>query len=47
MVGAWMMGDAEIGEDQPAQNLDAAFLCRIGRRSEPARQIAIESMLGP
>src|ERR1700722_1330181 len=46
MIGARMVGDTEVGEDQPAENLHTAFFCGIGGGSEPAREIAVKPTLG-
>lgn len=45
MIGTRMMRDAEIGEDQSAEDLDGDFLYRIGGGAEAAREIAVEPML--
>src|SRR5271157_57673 len=43
VVGARMVRNAEVGEDQPAENLHGAFLGRVGGGSEAAAQITIEA----
>ncbi len=40
------MGHAEVGEDEPAQNLDGAFFRSVGSRPEATGQIGIEAVLG-
>jgi hypothetical protein len=42
-----MVRDAEIGQDEAAENLDRDLFECIGGRDEPAAQIAIETMRRP
>jgi hypothetical protein len=45
MIGSRMMGDAEVGEDHPTQNLDRNLFKGIGCGAEPPAEVAVEPML--
>ena len=47
MIGARMVGYTQVGKDETAENLDAAFLGSVGSRTEPAREIAVKPVLCP
>ena len=47
MVGPRVVCDAEIGEDEPAQNLDDALFGGVSGGTETAAQVAVEAVLGP
>jgi hypothetical protein len=35
MIGAWMVGDTQVSQYEPAKNFHAAFFRGIGSRAEP------------
>jgi hypothetical protein len=43
-IGSRMVGDAEIGEDHAAQDLDRDLFERVGRGAEPPAEVAVEPM---
>ena len=47
MIGPRMVSYTQIGKDETAENLHAAFLGGIGSRTEPAREIAVKPVLCP
>ena len=45
VVGARVVGDAEVGEYQAAEDFHRAFFGRVSRRPKAAAQITVEAVL--